>query len=475
MTVHRVLLTVLALLSLLPAAVQAQEAVDEASAGIADVIEDARQQAGDVSDAAEAAPTEGTDDAAETDSPETEAVDRPDWVVLFDAGKIGEIAGSDSYFGVGYSTVSQQEADQMARLEFARNVETRVESRIEEAATAREGTEDYSFEMTTEIRTELSLKGVAVTALWREGENGPFYSLIEMTREAYTALLEQNIREELALQELRMEEERSRLEREREEQRLAAEAEQARLEQEQHEEELARREREHLIRKYESFLETPAPAAFIDFRSAALDAAFQRYSLSLGIAPGIAPFDAVSLLESLSLGYTFWQFMEISALTRFETREETFGWAYQDIGIKLRLLNGAGDLVKVSLALGGRAYVVDLHNLVVEGAASGQGASFTGSVIVSFPMLLYTHLALEAGLDRLSLGVQSHPLFAVLGDSLGLIGEVHYFIDSRLRRPGFSSSWLFQAGVRFKLGDTFSSTLAWKDHSDVILGFQICL
>ena len=46
--------------------------------------------------------------------------------------------------------------------------------------------------MTTQVKTDLSLKGVSVTEIWTDEVTGSYFSLIRIPREEYTAILERN-------------------------------------------------------------------------------------------------------------------------------------------------------------------------------------------------------------------------------------------------------------------------------------------
>jgi hypothetical protein len=65
-----------------------------------------------------------------------------------------------------------------------------------------------------------------------------------------------------------------------------------------------------------------------------------------------------------------------------------------------------------------------------------------------------------------------HPLFFLLGDAFGLIGEVNYIITEGLRHPQYENGWLFQGGLRFKTGKT-QTTLAWRGHQTLTLGLEL--
>ena len=407
-------------------------------------------------------------------------LNKPDWVWYYQQGEIGKIAPDrHSYFGVGASTESQAGADTAARLEFALNVETRVESRYREAALVKDNKEEYTLELSTKVLTDMSLQGVRITQIWKDQETGTYYSLILMSREEYTALLERNIQEELALQQTRLAKERADLEAHAERQRLTAletqsrqEQEALRLAEEKRQRELLEQRAETRRDKYRRFLETVPQAQLIGFRNGQLSPYFQRYRVVTGLSPGITPYSGKDLIQQFSLGYTFFQFLEISADSHFLGDGTAFDWTAQEIGLKIRVLNGAGDIIRISLGGGGKMIFMNPLSELKGDAEGEELSTFFGSVVVSLPMLLSSHLSLYAGADRIAGGIIMHPLFSLLGDAFGLIGEVNYIIPEGLRHPDYGGGWLFQGGLRFKAGKT-QTTLAWRGGQTITLGLEL--
>ena len=407
---------------------------------------------------------------------------KPDWVSCYQRGEIGKIsADRNSFFGVGSSNKNQKEADFAARLEFASNVETRVEISYKEIVSVNNGQKDYNLEINTQVRTELSLKGVAITEKWQDPELLTYYSLIIIPRDEYAVILEQNIKEEITLRKTRLAQERARVEAEAEQQRLVALEEQNQLEQEsialeevRRLEELKQQRRAVQRQKYRQFLDKTPQAQLIGFRNSQLSPTVQRYGFSMGITPGITPFEAAQIIQRISFGYTFFQFLEISGETTLLDSDGSFRWASQELGAKIRLLNGAGELIKMSLAAGGKFIFFDLETLLFESGEVEQMSTFYCSGVLSFPMILYSHLSFYAGADRVAAGITSHPLFFLFSDSIGFIGEVNYLFDDRLRRDAYHNGWLVQCGLRFKTAETLATTLSWVDHGKFVLSVDLC-
>ncbi len=361
-------------------------------------------------------------------------------------------------------------------------VETRVTTSIEEFGRADEKRESYEITITSEVKTDLSLKGISVSERWADNREGVFYSLILLPREEYVAILERNVAEELSLQ-------RTRIKQAREEQRLETEKEAAILEKERdqklieaerkriveeeklRQEELKRLARERLKLKYREFLASQPQAQMISFRNANISHRVQHYALSLGIMPGIAPFDASELFGRFHLGYRLLKVFDISSTTFFRNQANEFNWGYQDIDLKLRILNSVGDLVPFTLGFGAKGIFFNPLYVFNSSQEVGVFGSLYAAATLSVPMLLYSHFSLYAGLDKISFGIVSHPLFGWIGDAIGLLLEAHYYIESRLVREGLGR-FLFQAGVRFH-SEQFAATFAFEDYSRINLGIDL--
>lgn len=411
----------------------------------------------------------------------TDASGTPIWVVQAKRGEYGKIADTSHYFGVGISPTSQEEADQRARLDFGQTVETTVQSRVEENTTVVGKLQLYNAEVVSEVSTNVSLKGIGITGRWSEKDGGAFYSLIKLKRSEYLAILTKNIDDELAMREKELERERAELTQEVEAQRLEAERETARIERERLaveqrrlEEQLKREklaqkqlELEGKLLKYEEFLVTQPQAQLLSYRNAQLSSRVQHYALTIGVLPGIYPYDVTKLVTRVHAGYSLFRFMEISTTAALQDRHGSFDWGYQEFDLKLRLLNSRGKLVQLSLGLGGKA---TLYNIVTD---FGYGWSLYGSAVVSLPMVLSSHVSLYGGMDRIALGFTTHPFFGWIGDAVGLILEATYFFDTPYRMGAYlADMFLLQAGLRLK-GNNVATSIYLENHQTLAMTLEI--
>ena len=112
--------------------------------------------------------------------------DTPGWV------RSGELTPDTLYYGIGKSDVSEDDADNDARLHFAQYVEVSVQSiavqQIEENRDRLE--ENYSYESL--VSTNMNLRGVKISERFLS-EDSTFYSLISYGKSEYHALVTQEI------------------------------------------------------------------------------------------------------------------------------------------------------------------------------------------------------------------------------------------------------------------------------------------
>ena len=411
----------------------------------------------------------------------SDASGTPIWVVQAKKGEFGKIADTSHYVGVGISPISQEEADQRARLDFGQTVETTVQSRVQENTTVIGNLELYNAEVVSEVSTNVSLKGVGITGRWSENDGGGFYSLIKLRRSEYLAILSKNIDDELAMRQMELERERTELAQEVESQQIEAQRETARIEQEraqveqqrlqeqleQERLEQKRLELEGKLNKYQGFLTTQPQAQLLSYRNAQLSSRVQHYALSIGVLPGIYPYDVTKLLTRVHAGYSLFRFMEISTTAALQDQHGGFDWGYQEFDLKLRLLNSRGKLVQLSLGLGGKATLV---SIVTD---FGFDWSLYGTAVVSLPMVLSSHVSLYGGTDRIALGFTVHPFFGWIGDAVGLILEATYFFDTPYRMDAYLAEMiLLQAGLRLK-GNNVATSIYLENHQSLAMTLEV--
>jgi len=383
----------------------------------------------------------------------------PDWVSLYLRGSIGEIAGNDYYLGIGVSAQSQEDADQKARVEFARNVETRVESRVQEAYRLNSDDEESSVDMTLDVRTELSLKGIAVSQRYPNESDGMYYSMILISRQEYLGILEKNIREELAeregeLQRQRVALEEENLARQRELDQQRAEQEQKRLEHEQEMEDLRMKQERVEARQsqYADYLARQAYPHLISFENGEIYPGRQLLSSSFSLSDEFS-------LRNIRYAYCLGEAFQLGSLLIFNPSLDK-PLRYGDAEIKVALLNNKGRVVRFSVAMGARGYFVS------QSADEEQEPDWTlfGAVNVNLPQLYYTDFSAYAGLDQIAVGATNYALFPWIGDSVGLIFEGVYDFRKNLQYGASSGSFKVQTGLQFHPDKLVCSRITWEDN-----------
>ncbi len=125
----------------------------------------------------------------------------PDWVNQ-GSGAFDD-AGSRVFYGVGAvagissQTLAVQAADQRARADIARQLETLVSdlSRDYQSATspqgAKPGVEEQQLEQSLKTVTEVSVRGSRVVDHWKDAETNTVYSLVKLDLDSFKAAISQ--------------------------------------------------------------------------------------------------------------------------------------------------------------------------------------------------------------------------------------------------------------------------------------------
>jgi len=396
----------------------------------------------------------------------------PEWVELYQKGEPGAIAGTGYYLGIGESSLSQEDADEKARVSFAKNVETRVVSSMKEVYKEQPGVEENSISISLEVSTDLSLKGVGITHQFIDPLTGIYYSMIKIDRQEYMVIVEQNIREELLQEKALLERKRLEMEQEAQEQEARRLAEEQKLRDEQLEQQQAlqresmrKAQREAQLQQFAEYLHRQPYSRLISFDNGELFTGRHMLSTSVGL-------DDNYLVRNLGYALTFGEILQFGTSHRLNFNDgiQTASLVYSDAEAKIGLLNNNGRLVKVSAALGVRGF---LTYPVDKNRRTEISGTLYGAVVLAAPQLLYTDLSLYAGLDRIAVGAAWYPLFNVLGNSLALLGETTYLYNEDLQGLQ-SKAILTQVGLQLRAGDAFCSRLTWEDNfSTFVLAIDI--
>lgn len=103
----------------------------------------------------------------------------------------------DSYVGFGFSGKNQEEADQKALTNFARNVETQVKQLIQKSITENNLKFTENYQNNVELRTEMSLRGISVSKRYYDAQDNVYYALVVYGKSDYDALFKDELNRKL--------------------------------------------------------------------------------------------------------------------------------------------------------------------------------------------------------------------------------------------------------------------------------------
>jgi len=125
----------------------------------------------------------------------------PDWVNqgsgAFDDDGSRVFYGVGAVAGISSQTLAVQAADQRARGDIARQLETLVSglSRDYQSATsaqgAKPGTEEQQLEQSLKTVTEVSVRGSRIVDHWKDPETNTVYSLVKLDLDSFKAAISQ--------------------------------------------------------------------------------------------------------------------------------------------------------------------------------------------------------------------------------------------------------------------------------------------
>ncbi len=411
----------------------------------------------------------------------------PDWVTT------GRISSDTVYYGIGQSNLSQLDADDRARLEFARMVETKVNSMARQAVTenANRLTEEYTFESL--VTTDLSLRGIKITERYSP-DSLTFFSLLRYGKTEYQQLLTQEISTQLEAdiqrQQLRMAATQTlmadSLRHKQIMDSLALAQEQTRVDSLQHildmeraRVEQSREARRILQDRYEDFLEIIPYYRSIDGLSASLPPSYG--DLGVRWNPSSGNIREIRLGSAFSIvGFGGKAVFNDFVLSRVEAN------------LKLLVLPPRGEIYRFSFLLGAVTYAstiaesiwLDLQDPTTIGdalstwtdpAVDGKPtfhSSFLVAATLGLPQV-NSHLGLQADQRRIALTNTWYPFVHNLGEALSLVTQLDYILDEAYRNH-FGDAVEAQIGIRFiAIENRFATLLAYEDHEWWRLSFDV--
>ena len=370
------------------------------------------------------------------------------------------------YFGIGMSEKSREDADDKARIEFAKMLEVQVDAQVQHQISEKGRKVSEAFQMKNTVMSKMILRGIYVSERWTDPETGKYYSLIRVNKGDYNKLIEEEVALEAARQiALNRYEEKKREETIRHQEsmvKLDSAQTAVKLTEKKHKDEKreARKKRqkehmEHIARVYGKYNTFQPHSSLADMKNAEIDPG--RHSLSVKGAlnrPGfVSASYSVSMFRFLNVSLTMG--MHRNRLDR------------QDATVKFKILDGIGKIYRMSAAISFSQYLSTLPRIQdfngLKDNSFHHEFTFGGMVNVSIPNL-YSTACLQADKRRVSLGWIIHPLYMHLEEHLGVFVQVDYFPQPFFRNP-YGDKWQLQPGVQFMvIPERLYTTLAYEDN-----------
>lgn len=381
------------------------------------------------------------------------AAEEPEWVNAFKAGRA--IANAERfYFGIGLGA-SFKEADDDARCEFAKNVEIKIAESIQNKRTEINEQASEEFNMTSEVTTEMILRGVFITERYYDETEDEYFSLICIVKEDFYDLIQNEIK----------------LEKERKTEILAQTREINELDQQLKSEDLKTEQTEIDYQKqklqlkkekeeieygiYEDFLCVIPPRRVISIETACIS----KTLLSTDFKLKLAPYKADQIDFSLRLGIAEFIFRNNWQNEKLE---------FYNSCIRLQLLSQAGRIIRYSLSAG-----CDCSNLPdrfddLDWKEIDFSPRITGSICL--PMY-YSYLSCFANAYEAVLAEQIYFPWEIFGELLSFAFEMKY-IWNEDQQNKFDDKFILQPGIHFQPTEKIGATFSYEDNHKFVFTFE---
>ncbi|MCF7792554.1 MAG: LPP20 family lipoprotein [Candidatus Cloacimonetes bacterium] len=377
----------------------------------------------------------------------------PEWVNAFIAGRAIENA-QEYYFGIGIGN-SFKESDDDARCEFAKNVEIKIAESILNKRTEINSQASEEFSMTSEITTDMILRGVFITERYYDENEDEYFSLICIVKEDFFDLIQNEIE----------------LEKQRKAEILAQTQEMNQLDEQLKSEELKKDQTELDYKKkklqlkkekedieygiYEDFLCMQPPRRIISIETACIS----KKLFSTDFKLRIAPYKADKIDFSLRLGIA-------EFIVRNYWQNEEFN-TYNS-SIRLQLLPHAGRIVRYSISAGMESE--DIPNEI--GNKNFKEMNFSPRITgtICLPMY-YSFVSCFVSNSEAVIAEQLYFPWDVFGEMLSFTAELKYVWNEDSRNK-FGDEFLFQPGIHFQPTKTLGATFSYEENQKFIFTFE---
>ncbi len=394
----------------------------------------------------------------------TQAQEYPDWVreiILNDnAINYSNPEYKNAYVGLGFSSKSQKEADEKARLNFARNVETKVSSIIELSSTEDNLSYNSYYKNRTELKTKLTLRNISIKKRFYDKNGDTYFTLIVYKKDDYEAEFKDELvrdyerqlakdKSDIAKKELKLAKTKRLVEIEEEQAKQTA--------------------RRHQFRS-ERFL-----AVENDLRDRGTELLYSNslfnYSLKKvnNVEFGFNPFTLTPSHVSASFGFERFK-MQLNGLI-----DSNSSLAMSDIGLFFSFLETNFDLYKISAHMGLISYTyLDEEEVrkVFENGEKDFTPSF--SLSLSSAYLGYSRYTIHVDKRWISAAFSTSPLINSnhFGSGFSISTEMIYAFNQTILRP-YKSRLYSNFGLNFQYTPRFVSRISVREFRDLVISFGL--
>jgi hypothetical protein len=371
------------------------------------------------------------------------------------------------YYGIGSSQVSSDEADTKAFVEFSRNVELKVKSVFQQQIT--EEGKDFSDRttITTELISDVSLKGIAITERFTDTISNVHFSLIQYRKTEYDSLLQFQIEREVVLmkvrnkmieekrqEELRSEKTKNLQQEERTKEELRAKQEELALEQKRQQQK--DQEAEMHKKMYGEFLKTSPPEKVVSVRNGEISNGENSLLLRAGLAP--------LRFNGGFYARRFWLF-ELSGNAIFRNGK----FDQQEAFFKIQVLPRIGEFTKTSLSIGAVQAVALIADSGYNFKRSKYSVFIAGNITV--PQYAYSTFSFYGDKRKISVGVTTFPLYTQFKQHIGFELEANTFFDNNFSNTK-RNTFVINGGLRLQANEMFSTQLVYEGYEQLNLTFE---
>lgn len=389
------------------------------------------------------------------------AQEMPDWVKKFVSGEDVALVISRTgniYYGVGKSKSSQAEADELARQDFARMLNTSIVEEMELRQEEDNDTFRERYDRQLKQKSQATIRGININYRFEDAESGVYYALIYVNKDEFDRRQSEELRREAKRirDEIAAERQRQELEfeKEKEEQRLKAEKKEQK--------ESLRRECVGLYREY---LELAAPVRTVKSATA------QNTSMA-ALKGGVVPLG----LGQLYASYALWK---LQPFVQGSFRDQLDLNNYE-AGVRFQVAEEIGELAQASVALGFLAHGVLEDSLDLFSADQFVEERFFMSpqLVVGFnmPQIIHSYHTISIDSRTFTYAINARPFFSSGG--FGEKFEVVAQLDAWMKKAYYFSekeALLTHFGFRFYQSESMQTLISVENFRAIRFGLEFQL